>query len=138
MTDSIFTKIINRELPAEVVYEDEFVIAFLDIAPIHKGHTLVVPKKQFVNIFDGDSESLVQMMRVAQKLGLAIKESLVADGINLSMNNGEAAGQEVPHAHLHIIPRFDGDNSFQKPLHKKYKEGEMEKVATKIKSVLKI
>ena len=137
MTDTIFTKIINRELPAEIIYEDEFVIAFLDIAPIHKGHTLVVPKKQFVNIFDGDSESLAQMMRVGHKLGLAIKESLAADGINLSMNNGEAAGQEVPHAHLHIIPRFKGDNSFKKPLHEEYEEGEMGQVATKIKSVLK-
>ena len=98
---------------------------------------IVVPKKRFVNIFDGDPEGLAQMMRVGQKLGVAIKESLAADGINLGMNNGEAAGQEVPHAHLHIIPRFNGDSSFQKPLHREYKEGEMERVATKIKSVLK-
>ena len=97
----------------------------------------MVPKKRFVNIFDGDPEGLAQMMRVGQKLGVAIKKSLAADGINLGMNNGEAAGQEVPHAHLHIIPRFKGDNSFQKPLHREYKEGEMEQVATKIKSVLK-
>ena len=136
MTDSIFTKIINREIPAEVVYEDDLVIAFLDINPVNKGHLLVVPKQWFKNIFDGEAKILAQIMRVGQKLGLAIKKSLGADGVNLLMNNGEAAGQEEPHAHLHVIPRYEGDNSYQKPAHKEYEDGEMEVTATKIKTAL--
>ena len=136
MTDSIFTKIINREISADVVYEDDLVIAFLDINPVNKGHLLVVPKLWFKNIFDGEAEVLAQMMRVGQKLGLAIKKGLGADGINLLMNNGEEAGQEVPHAHLHVIPRLKNDGVYQKPTHKEYQEGEMETVATKIKTAL--
>ena len=123
-------------MPAEVVYEDDLVIAFLDINPVHKGHLLVVPKQWFKNIFDGETEMLAQMMRVGQKLGLAIKKSLGADGVNLLMNNGEAAGQEVPHAHLHVIPRYEGDNTYQKPIHKEYEDGEMKTIATEIQAAL--
>ena len=136
MKDSIFTKIINREIPADIVYEDDLVIAFLDINPVHKGHLLVVPKQWFKNVFDGEAEVLAQMMRVGQKLALAIKKSLGADGVNLLMNNGEAAGQEVPHSHLHIIPRYEGDNSYQPAKHEEYEAGEMEVTATKIKTAL--
>ena len=136
MTDSIFTKIISREIAAEVVYEDELVIAFLDINPVHKGHLLVVPKKWFENVFDGETEVLARMMEVGQKLALAVKKGVRADGVNLLMNNGEAAGQEVPHAHLHVIPRFTGDGSYQTPTHEEYKEGEMKTVATQIQAAL--
>ena len=123
-------------MPAEVVYEDDLVIAFLDINPVNKGHLLVVPKQWCKNIFDGETEVLAQMMRVGQKLGLAIKKSLGADGINLLMNNGEAAGQEVPHAHLHVIPRYEGDNTYQKPTHKEYEDGEKKIIATEIQAAL--
>ena len=115
--DSIFTKIINREIPAEIIYEDKVVLAFLDINPVNHGHALVIPKIPFVNVFDGDAEVLAHMMKVGQKIALAQKTAGLADGVNFVINNGDAAGQEVFHSHLHIIPRKVGDEAFQKPKH---------------------
>ncbi len=118
--DSIFIKIINREVPATIVYEDELVVAFLDASPVHPGHTLVVPKEPFVNMFDGDPETLAHMVKVAQRLAQALQVVVKADGINLHMNNGAAAGQEVFHAHMHVVPRYEGDKSYQKPRKQSY------------------
>ncbi len=115
--DSIFTKIIRREIPAEIVYEDDVVLAFLDINPVNHGHTLVVPKVPFQNIFDGTPDTLGHMMKVGQKIGQALLNSKLADGVNIIMNNGAAAQQEVWHAHLHIVPRKDNDNAYQHPTH---------------------
>lgn len=115
--DSIFTKIIRREIPAEIVYEDELVLAFLDINPVNHGHTLVVPKVPFENIFDGHPDTLGHMIQVGQKISLALRESKLADGVNIIMNNGKAAQQEVWHAHLHIIPRKENDNAYEHPKH---------------------
>jgi histidine triad (HIT) family protein len=115
--DSIFTKIIRREIPAEIIYEDEHVLAFLDINPVNHGHTLVVPKKPFENIFDGTPDILGHMMKVGQKISVALRESKLADGVNIIMNNGKAAQQEVWHAHLHIIPRKENDNAYEHPKH---------------------
>jgi len=129
---TIFEKIIAREIPADIVYEDDLVLAFLDIHPVNVGHTLVVPKKKFVNIFDGDSEILGHMMQIAQRLGKAIHEATACDGVNVSMNNGAASGQEVFHAHIHIIPRFDDDAAFQKPKHVAYDAA----IAAKITAML--
>lgn len=113
----IFDKIIKREIPANIVYEDDLVLAFLDIRPVNHGHTLIIPKKKFVNIFDGDPEVLGHMMRVAQKISRVIEKELAVDGINLIMNNNEAARQEVWHAHLHVVPRLKDDNAYQDPTH---------------------
>jgi histidine triad (HIT) family protein len=129
---SIFTKIINREIPADIVYEDDIVIAFLTIEPINHGHTLVVPKKPFVNIFDADMEALTHMMEVAKKISVALLQGGLATGVNLIMNNGVAAGQEVFHAHLHIVPRRTGDNALLPPKHTNYTESEKKSTATKI------
>lgn len=115
--DTIFTKIINREIPAEIIYEDKVVLAFLDIIPVNHGHTLVIPKVPFVNVFDGDAEVLAHMMKVGQKIAQAQTAAGLADGVNFVINNGAAAGQEVFHSHLHIIPRKIGDNAFTKPKH---------------------
>ncbi len=115
--DTIFSKIITREIPAHIVYEDELVLAFLDINPVNHGHTLIIPKQAFVNIFDGNPEILAHMMKIAQKIGQVLKQSGLAEGINLVMNNGEEASQEVWHAHLHVIPRLAGDHSFTTPHH---------------------
>lgn len=111
MSETIFTKIINREIPGEFVYEDDLVAAFLTIEPVQYGHTLVVPKKPFENIFDGDPESLAHMMKIGQMLGQAMKRAGITDGVNLYMNNGTDAGQEVFHAHLHVVPRLAGDQA---------------------------
>ena len=115
--ETIFTKIINREIPAEIIYEDSTVLAFLDITPVNHGHTLVIPKAPFINVFDGDAEVLAHMMKVGQKIAKAQMTAGLADGVNFVINNGAAAGQEVFHSHLHIIPRKVGDNAFSKPKH---------------------
>jgi len=109
MEDTIFMKIIRREIPAEIVYEDNDTLAFLDIRPTNPGHTLVVPKKPFRNIFDINDEILAAVMRTVQKVAKAVKEAVSAEGINIAMNNEAAAGQVVFHFHVHIIPRFGND-----------------------------
>ena len=136
MSESIFTKIINREIPASIVYEDDLVVAFLDANPVHKGHTLVVPKEPFENIYDGNADILGHMMVIAQKISRAVTEAVGADGVNLIMNNKEAADQEVFHAHLHVIPRFANDNAYTTNLHETYEEGEDLTVATQIQAAL--
>lgn len=109
MADCIFCRIVKGELPCYKLYEDDIVISFLDIFPVQPGHAIVVPKKHSADIFDTDEETMKQMMAVAKKLSPAVMNATKADGINIGMNNREAAGQEVPHAHLHVIPRYKGD-----------------------------
>ena len=135
MEESVFTKIIKREIPAEIVYEDENVIAFLDIAPTNPGHTLVVPKKPARNVFDIDEESWGVLFRSVRTIARAVKEAVGADGANISMNNEPAAGQEVFHAHVHIIPRYKTDGLTPWPK-KEYKEGEKAAVAKMIRDAL--
>ncbi len=125
---TIFSKIISREIPADIVYEDEYVVAFLDIKPINHGHTLVVPKTACADALACDTETLARMMVVAQKIALALSETLSCDGVNFIMNNGEVAGQEVFHAHLHVIPRFTDDNALPKPDRKEYNEAESKRI----------
>lgn len=134
--ETIFSKIISREIPASIVFEDERVLAFLDINPITKGHTLVIPKIASRNIFDTDPETLGHLIGVAQKIALALKEATNADGINILMNNEESAGQEIFHAHIHIVPRKTGDNAFHKTPHVAYEEGEMDSLYTEVKNLL--
>jgi len=109
MQDCIFCKIVKKELPAFIFYEDEFVIGFLDINPLVEGHTLVVPKKHYESIFDIEEEVLQKIISVSQKISKRIKEALRVEGINLVNASGTAAEQSVPHFHLHIIPRRAGD-----------------------------
>lgn len=134
--NDIFEKIIAREIPAEIVYEDAEVIAFLSIQPINHGHTLVVPKKKFVNIFDGDPVVLEHMMRIGQKIARALTAHMHADGVNIHMNNGAAAGQEVFHAHLHVIPRYIDDGAYQPPKHVQYEGDTMRETAETLRDVL--
>lgn len=134
--DDIFEKIIAREIPASIIYEDDMVISFLDIKPINKGHALVVPKQKFRNVFDGDPEILGHMMKVAHKIASAIRTATNAPGMNLLMNNEDEAGQDVFHAHLHIIPRFKGGEAFEPAQHLAYEDGEMDQLAEKIKNSL--
>ena len=133
---TIFKKIIDREIPADVVYEDDTVLAFLDIHPVRKGHALVIPKEECVNIFDAKPEVLGHMMVVAQKIARALMESTDAKGVNIHMNNGHEAGQDVPHAHLHVIPRFKRGEAFVVPVHETYTDGESIAFAEKIKTAI--
>lgn len=108
--ESVFSKIIKREIPAHIVYEDEFVIAFLDITQATKGHTLVVPKVQYDTVFDMPEDLSGKVFEVATKLSKAIKKAFNATGLNILSNNGSSASQSVFHFHLHLIPRFPGDD----------------------------
>jgi histidine triad (HIT) family protein len=107
--DCIFCKIASGEIPCEKIYEDDYTIAFLDIRPNTKGHSLVIPKKHVVNIYEADEETLSKTAIVAGKIASILKIALLADGINVNQNNDAPAGQAVFHLHFHIIPRFIDD-----------------------------
>ncbi len=109
MSDCLFCKIVEKEIPSVAVYEDEEIYAFLDIHPINRGHTLVVPKKHCSGFLDCDGSVLPSWILVTQKIAQAMKNGLGADGLNLMQNEGSAAGQAIPHLHIHIVPRFAGD-----------------------------
>ncbi len=134
-TETVFAKIIRREIPAEIIYEDDHTIAFLDAHPNHPGHSLVVPKKWSRNILDIDPETLSAVMTTVQKVSLAVKEGVGADGINVYMNNEPAAGQAVFHTHIHVIPRYENDGLTPFP-QTSYAPGEKEAVAEKIRLLL--
>ena len=133
--DCIFCKIVKGEIPCSKVFEDEKFLAFLDIGPVNKGHTLVIPKKHYKNLLDMPEEELKGYMEVIQKVSKAIIKAVNADGINFNMSNEEAAGQVVMHAHVHTIPRFKGDGLKLWP-QGKYAEGEAEKIKDKITNCL--
>jgi len=109
---TIFNKIIMREIPAYIVYEDEVVMAFLDISQATKGHTLLVPKKICADIFELDPDVAAHLFKVAQKLSIALKKAFNAPALNIISNNGEIAGQTVFHFHLHLIPRYEKTDVF--------------------------
>lgn len=105
--DCIFCKIINGEVPSYTIYEDEIVKAFLDISPISNGHTLIIPKKHFENMYDIDIEVQKHIEEVSKEIGKMLKEKLDCIGVSRFQNN--EYGQDVKHYHMHIIPRYKGD-----------------------------
>jgi len=109
-SDCIFCKIIAGEIPSAKVYEDEYTLAFMDISPIIKGHTLVIPKFHHDPITKTPDEVLSRCIVMAKRVAQAQINVLDADGVNLHQANGAAAGQVVPHIHFHVIPRYDDDN----------------------------
>lgn len=129
--DCIFCKIIKGENPANKVYEDKEFLAFLDIKPISKGHTLVIPKVHCKNILDFPKAEETDLIEFIKKVSTAIVKATNADGFNLGMNNGGAAGQVVHHAHFHIIPRFNNDGLHNWPNKDTTKE-ELEQVQKRI------
>ncbi|MBW3012313.1 HIT family protein [Candidatus Woesearchaeota archaeon] len=131
MDECIFCKIAKKEIPADVIYEDSNVMAFLDIMPISKGHALVIPKKHSENILDIGEEDLKKLIVGIKKTAKAVLKGTGAEGINVSMNNNRAAGQLVFHTHFHIIPRFSDDGLKHWP-QGRYAEGESAKIAAKI------
>jgi len=105
--DCIFCKIIEGEIPSHTVYEDEKMIAFLDVNPVSKGHTLVVPKEHVENIHE--AEGMDYLFDGLVDVSNAVKEAFDPEGVNIAQNNGEAAGQEVFHLHFHVTPIYDGN-----------------------------
>lgn len=106
--DNIFAKILRGELPAAKVYEDSAVLAFLDLFPQSRGHTLVLPKAAARNLFDADPAMLQELIVRVQKVARGVRSALKPDGITVMQFNGQAAGQSVFHLHFHIIPRWEG------------------------------
>lgn len=133
---TIFEKIVDREIPAHIVNETENTLAFLDVSPNHKGHTLVITKKPFENIYEVPDELLGELFQVVKNISIAVKNAVEADGINILQNNEPAAGQVVFHSHVHIIPRFQDDGGYHGK-HQKYNDGEAEEIRDRIISELK-
>ncbi|MFB9979410.1 HIT family protein [Mesorhizobium kowhaii] len=107
-TDNIFAKILRGEIPSHRVYEDEAVVAFMDVMPQGPGHTLVVPKAPSRNLLDADPSTFGPLLTVVQKVARAAKQGFGADGVTIMQFNEPASGQTVYHLHVHVIPRFDG------------------------------
>lgn len=106
---TLFTKIILDEIPSVNIYEDELCIAILDIAPVNKGHVLVIAREEFKTILECPDDILSHLIITAKQLAENMKKKLGFDGFNIMINNGAASGQEVPHLHIHIIPRYKND-----------------------------
>jgi histidine triad (HIT) family protein len=105
---NIFAKILRGEIPSHRVYEDDAVVAFMDVMPQGLGHTLVVPKAPSRNLLDANPSTFGPLFTVVQKVALAVKKALSADGVTILQFNEPASGQTVYHLHVHVIPRFDG------------------------------
>lgn len=107
--DCIFCKIINKEIPAHIIFESDDYLAFLDIQPNTIGHTLVIPKKHVASFAEQSDEEASDHMKVVHSIATQLHAILGSSGFNVAINNGQAAGQVVEHVHWHIIPRYDGD-----------------------------
>ena len=110
MADCVFCKIVSGEYTSSKIYEDDSILAFMDIQPVNEGHILIIPKKHVELIADLDDETSAKMMKLAKRINNALRKSGVKlEGVNYFLADGEAAGQEVFHTHLHLIPRFKND-----------------------------
>jgi len=134
--DCVFCKIVSGELPSNKIYENSEVLAFLDVNPVNIGHSLVIPKKHFDNIYETPAETLANMITASKIVSMAIKSKMKADGINVIMNNDSVAGQIIFHSHMHIIPRFQNDGLGPWKSKTQYKEGEGKDVADRIISAI--
>ena len=131
MNECVFCKIVKREVPSDIIYEDDEVLAFLDIKPVNFGHTLVIPKKHYEKMENTPDDTLSVVFANAKKLMETVKEAISADFVALSV-----IGIDVPHFHIHLIPRYFNDNMPIFWPRKEYKNGEKEKIAEKIKNEL--
>lgn len=139
--DCVFCKLLSGELEVSMVHQEELCSAFMDIQPVTPGHVLVVPHRHVPNVTDLDQEEGACMFRVAQRLATALRKSgLRCEGVNFFLADGEAAGQEVFHTHLHVFPRYRGDG-FGLRLPPGYSERperkELNEIAAKLRETLK-
>lgn len=135
MNDCIFCKIIRKEIPADFVYENDKIVAFLDISPVNQGHCLVVPKTHFTDLLDTPDDVASDMIIKTKKIAKVIIDYVKADGFNVGINTKPAAGQIVFHTHLHIIPRFSNDGLKHWPKKLVSKE-DMESIRKHVSSAL--
>ena len=131
----IFCKIVAGQVPCTKLYEDEDVLAFLDINPVTYGHTLVISKEHYSNFLSTPKTIMNKVMNVAQRIGQVQIEQLGAKGVNILINSYEAAGEVVPHFHVHVIPRYTAKDGFRLEF-KELKDVNLPKVAEEIKDNL--
>ena len=133
--DCLFCKIINKEIPAEVIYEDENTIAILDIQPRTTGHTMILPKFHAENILDLPDDKIEGVFQAVKKVTGLLEKSLKPDGFTIGINHGKVSGQTIEHLHIHIMPRWFNDNggSIHSVVDNPPKEP-LEKLAAKIRS----
>jgi len=132
----IFCKIVQKQAPSSIIYEDEAVMVFLDIRPLNMGHALVIPKAHYIDIFDITQELFSRVHKVSKQIVLAVKKATNADGISIIQQNGKAAGQDIFHIHVHVVPRFEGQKL--PPFHelKEIERAKLDELAKKIKQNL--
>jgi len=133
--ECIFCNIKDKKADAEIIFEDEYVLAFLDIQPVNYGHTLVITKKHYGNFLTVPKDELDKLIHATQFIAGVVKRSLKADGFNIISNNGHPAGQSVYHFHMHIIPRFHNDFTI-KPMVKAYASGALREYGEQIRSLI--
>ncbi|MHA1292645.1 MAG: HIT domain-containing protein [Promethearchaeota archaeon] len=131
----IFCKIINKEIPAKIIFEDEKNIALLDIFPINEGHTIIIPKCHYQNIEEIPEKDFIDLFKCVKKIAQNIHEKLEIDGYNILQNNFPAAGQIINHIHIHIIPRKENDKKFALTIPREQAtEEELNKILFKLKN----
>jgi len=132
--DCVFCKIARREAHASLIYENKDVMAILDSKPVNEGHTLVISRKHYENIFEIPDEEAANLFKIVKKLATAIMKSEKAEGIRIVQNNGRAAHQVIFHFHVHIIPEFEGQDL--RMFRETPEQSELEKVAAKIRKFM--
>jgi len=134
MRSCVFCKIVRGEVPARVVYESEGVLAFLDIRPINEGHTLVIPKRHYVHIWELPDNEVARLFVAARRIAEALREALGASGVRIVQLNGRAAGQEVFHLHIHVIPYYG--KAKETPERRTTQKAELDIIAERIRKFL--
>ena len=127
----------QNEAPASIVYEDEKVIAFLDIRPLNEGHTLVIPKEHYETVYEIPEELNAHIYRIVKRTAVVVKNATKADGITVIQQNGHAAGQEVFHLHVHVVPRYEGQRLPKFTEIPNASREQLEKTAERIRSQFK-
>lgn len=131
--ETIFTKIRDGVIPSTKLYQDDKCFVILDINPVHKGHALVISNEPYRNIDECPEDVLKHLIGIVKKVEKKQQNVLNCDGSNILINNNPASGQEVPHLHIHVVPRFNGDKAIYSLTHETYKDGEMAQLGTQLK-----
>ncbi len=134
--DCIFCEIVAGRIPSVKIYEDEMILAFLDVGPLSDGHTLVVPKEHYEKLHECPSGVLSSIGSKLNRIAKAVNDGMGCEGYNVLCNNGRASGQLVDHVHFHIIPRNTGDGVFDRWPAYKYPDGKIDIIADKIRKNL--
>lgn len=136
--ECLFCKIIQGKLPCEKIYEDDDILAFLDIYPVNEGHVLVMTKEHFQSLLELPADRWSKLAMVIQRVASAVKEAYSSRGFNILLNDGGVAGQAIPHIHFHVIPRVYGDGVRVPSGHRPYGESKIQQVRDKIVAKLRV